>query len=574
MQAQSRRGKLELLRTQLDNEFSSYKSHLMELGDNIAPRRPRFYTSDVNKGDRRNQKIVDTTPVLAARALSSGMMSGITSPARPWFRLTIADQAMSEAGVVKSWLDQTTDRMNSVFLRSNLYQVLPNLYKELGVFGTAAVLLEEDFDNVIRFYALPVGSYRLGTSEKGRVEIFLREFKMTVRQIIQKFARKETGEINWSVVSSHVKGLYDQAQQEAWVDIVHVITPNDYYDKDRLESKYKKFRSVYYERSGRGNASAPEDDEKYLSEKGYDYFPVLAPRWEVTGEDVYASSCPGMEALGDIKQLQLGQRRIAQAIDLISRPPMKGPTTLRSTSASIIPGKITYTDERGDQGQFKPVFQVDPRIQELEGMQAQIRDRISRTFYEDIFLMLASSDRRQITAREIDERREEKLLALGPVLEQLNQDFLDPLIDFTFDIMLRQGLIEDPPDEIRGENLKVEYISIMAQAQKLAGLASVERFTQFTLQLAAVDPSVLDKMDTAQAIDVYADITSMRAGMVRSDDEVAKIRASRAQAQQAQAQQESMANVSQSAKNLASADLEGDNALTRMMAQSQAGAIA
>ena len=201
----------------------------------------------------------------------------------------------------------------------------------------------------------------------------------------------------------------------------------------------------------------------------------------------------------------------------------------------------------------------------MENKQAQVRNRIQRAFYEDLFLMLANSDRRQITAREIEERHEEKLLALGPVLEQVNQDLLDPLTDIVFDIHMRQGLIPPPPQELQGMDLKVEYVSIMAQAQKMLGIAGVDRFTGFVGQLAAADPSVLDKIKADKVVDVYADMTSVPPNIVRSDDEVKLIRDQRAKAQQAQAQAQAMQMQVQNAQALSQTKLEGDSALDELL---------
>lgn len=178
--------------------------------------------------------------------------------------------------------------------------------------------------------------------------------------------------------------------------------------------------------------------------------------------------------------------------------------------------------------------------------------------------MMATSDRREITAREIDERHEEKLLALGPVLEQLNQDLLDPLIDIAFSMMDRQGLIPEIPEELEGSSVKVEYISIMAQAQKAIGLGTIERISGFAGQMAQMDPGVLDKLDADQIIDIYGDMASVPPGVVRSDEDVEEIRAQRQQAQQQAQQQEQMAQAAGMAKDLSGASLEGNNALTAL----------
>lgn len=575
----SKRKNYELLRAQLENERSSFLTHWRDLSDNILPRRARFTLTDVNKGDRRNQKIIDSTATLAAGTLRAGMMGGITSPARPWFRLTASDANMNEVAAVKGWLDEVTRVMTSVFLKSNLYNALPTVYGDLGVFATAALFIEEDLDEVIRCYPFPIGSYFIANDDKLKVSVFMRDFRMTVRQLISKFGYEMgSDKIDWSKFSTEVKGLYDQGLLEAWIDVCHVVMPNPEYSPKKLNSKYKKFSSCYYER-GAGSLVASaylgtENEDRYLSEKGFDYFPVLCPRWETTGEDCYGTESPAMKALGDIKALQLMQKRKSQAIEKSVNPPMVGPISLRNSRASIVPGDITYVDSAGDRGGFRPAHEVKPDIQ---GLLLDIQDhqrRISRAMYEDLFLMLAQSDRRQITAREIDERREEKLLALGPVLEQLNQDLLDPLIDITFAIMDKQGLIPPPPEELQGKPLKVEYVSIMAQAQKLVGLSSIERFLTVTQNMIQVNPQIADKVDFDQAIDVYGDIVSIPHGIIRTDEDVAAIRDERKAAQQRQAQVEQAAQVSQSAKNLAQSPMGNDSALDSLLRASQTGGIA
>jgi Bacteriophage head to tail connecting protein len=574
----TKRQEYEHLRAQLEIERSSFLQHWRDLADYILPRRPRFDTTDVNRGDKRSQKIIDSTGTYAANTLRSGMMSGITSPARPWFKLTTPDPELSEYGPVKAWLDTVQTRMNTSMLRSNLYNTLPTVYGDLGVFGTGCMFIDEDFGgDVFSTMSIPIGSYSIATNGRGRVNVYFREFRMTVRQLVMTFGEMKNGEYDWSNFSMHVKNQWDNSNYETWVDICHVIQPNKDYDPRKLGSKYKKYISCYYERGSNSAKTASyspgPDDDKFLRKSGYDYFPVLAPRWEVTGEDVYATMCPGMIALGDIKALQTGEKRIAQAIEKKINPPLKGPASLRTQKVSLLPGDVTYTDERTGGIGLSPVHEVNFSIQEAEAKQQQMRNRIQRAFYEDLFLMLASSDRRQITAREIDERHEEKLLALGPVLEQLNQDLLDPLIDIVFDFHIRQNLIPPPPEELQGSNLKVEYVSIMAQAQKLIGISGIERFAGFVGQVAAVSPSVLDKIDTDQLIDVYGEIVSVSPTVIRTDEDVMAIREQKQQAAQAQAKMEAMQASAGAAKDLSQTDLEGDNALNRMLQGAQAGQL-
>lgn len=576
----TKRAKLEILRAQLDNERSSFIEHWRDLSTFISPRRSRFTVTDVNKGDKRNQKIIDSTATSALRTLRAGMMGGITSPARRWFRLTTNDPMLSEVGAVKQWLYDVEHAMSTVFLRSNIYNKLSTIYQDIGQFATSALYIEEDMDTVIRAYEFPIGSYMIGNDSKLRVRIFMRDFRMTVRQLVDQFGRTDPTDyqyIEWDKFSTYIKNAWDLGNTEQWIDVCHVIKPNDDYDPKKIESKFKKFYSCYYERGGAGAAQQnylqEMDRDKYLSEKGYDIFPVLVPRWEVTGEDVYGTNCPAMEALGDIKQLMVGEKRTMQAVEKGINPPMVGPTSMRNAKSSILPGDTTYIDIRDGQQGFRPAHEVNFNIQQMEVKQGQVRSRINEAFYKNLFLMLEQDERSGTTATEIVERKQEKLVVLGPVLEQLNQDLLDPLIDITFSYMLNQGRIPRPPQELQGQPLKVEYISILAQAQKSADIGSVERLAGFVGNVAASIPMILDKLDTDQMVDVYGDLTSVPPSIIRTQDIVNQIRAARAKQQAMQNQAAMIHAGSQSAKNLSQASLDGKNALSEIVNQSQAGAL-
>lgn len=575
------RTRYNVMYTQLFNDRASFISHWRECTDFIVPRRGRFWITDVNRGDRRNGNIIDTTPTLSLRTLKSGMMSGVSSPARPWFRLTVSDPELAEDEEVKDWLHEVSDRMSRIFLRSNLYNVLPIVYGDMGALGTAAMMIEEDFKNVIRFYVFPVGSYMIAQDENYKVNVFMREFQMTVRQLIDKFGKKKNGMPDvdapdfWDNFSVTVKDLYEKNQWETWIQVVHVIEPNRQHDGRKFESKFKKFKSVYYERATASQYSMDANDalEKFLSEKGYDYFPVLAPRWEVTGEDVYGTSCPGMDSLGDNKTLQLMEKRGMQAIEKMVNPPLMGPPNLKNQKASVLPGDVTYVDAREGQQGFKPVYQVEPKIAELEAKEEQIRQRIKSAFFVDLFLMLISDDRLQPpTATEVNEKHEEKMLALGPVLEQLNQDLFDPLIEITFDIMTRQRLLPPAPSKLKGQNLNVEYISIMAQAQKLVGVGSMQQLWQLVQQIATVDPNILDKIDLDEFLTTYADLLGAPNKVLRTEDAVAAIRQAKAKQAADQQQADNMEKTASTAKQLSMADLNGNNALSRLVQSMGSGA--
>ncbi|MDX6911758.1 portal protein [Hafnia paralvei] len=533
---------------QLETERNSFEPHWRDLSDFINPRGSRFLTSDVNRGDRRNTKIVDPTASMANRTLSSGMMSGITSPARPWFRLATPDPAMMNYGPVKQWLEVVQNRMNDMFNKSNLYQSLPIMYSSLGTYGTAAMAVLEDNEDIIRTYPFPLGSFYIANSPRLSVDTAYRKFSMTVRQLVMEFGIDK--------VSSSVKGMWESGTYEKWIDVIHAVYPNIDRDNGKLDAKNKRVKSVYYEESG--------DNDKVLRESGFDDFPILAPRWEVNGEDVYGSSCPGMLALGQVKALQLEQRRKSQLIDKATNPPMVGPSSLKNQRVSLLPGDITYIDQMSSQDGFKPAYLVNPNTADLLADIQDTRSIINSSYFVDLFMMLQNVNTRSMPVEAVIEMKEEKLLMLGPVLERLNDEFLDPLIDRAFSIMVSKNLLPQPPDVMQGMPLRIEYISVMAQAQKSIGLGSLERFVGFVGGLAQAKPEALDKINVDQAIDSYAEMSGVSPTVVVPAEDVQQIREDRQQQiQQQQAMQMGMA-AAQGAKTLSEAQTADPSVLSAM----------
>ncbi|HBS9901962.1 TPA: phage tail protein [Klebsiella aerogenes] len=530
----------------LNNDRSSFEPHWRELSDFINPRGSRFLVTDVNRNDRRNTKTVDPTATLANRTLSSGMMSGITSPARPWFKLATPDPDMMDYGPVKLWLEAVQRRMNEVYNKSNLYQSLPLLYSSLGTYSTGAMAVLEDDEDVIRTMMFPIGSYYLANSARGSVDTCYRKFTMTVRQLVMEFGM--------SNVSTSVKGLWESGSYETWIEVIHAVYPNIDRDTGKLDSKNKRVKSVYFEVGG--------DNDKLLRESGFDEFPIMAPRWEVNGEDVYGSSCPGMIALGQVKALQLEQKRKSQLIDKATNPPMVGPSSLKSQRVSLLPGDVTYLDVMTGQEGLKPAYLVNPNTADLLADIQDTRQMINSAYFVDLFMMLQNINTRSMPVEAVIEMKEEKLLMLGPVLERLNDECLNPLIDRTFSIMARKNLLPPPPDVLQGMPLKIEYISVMAQAQKSIGLSSLSSTVGFIGQLAQVKPEALDKLDTDQAIDAFAEMSGVSPTVIVPQEQVNQIREERAQQQK---QQQAMAMgmaAAQGAKTLSEAQTADPSVLT------------
>lgn len=312
--------------------------------------------------------------------------------------------------------------------------------------------------------------------------------------------------------------------------------------------------SYYFEIGG--------DHDKFLRESGYKQFPAIVPRWALAGGDIYGNS-PGMEALGDIKQLQHEQLRKAQGIDYQTKPPLQVPTSMKNRDIEMLPGGITYVD--GTSQSIKTAFDVQLNLQYLLADIQDCRERVRGSFYADLFLMLANATDTRMTATEVAERHEEKLLMLGPVLERLHNELLNPLIDITFTHMVEAGLIPPAPPELQGMELSVEFVSMLAQAQRAIGTNSVDRFVGNLGAVAQFKPDVLDKFDADQWADSYSDMLGIDPKLIVAGEQVAVIRQARNQAQAAQAQAAAMQQQADTAKSLSQADTSGQNGLTDIM---------
>lgn len=541
--------------SQLITARSSYDSHWKELSDFILPNCGRFLTTDAGR-NKRNTKVVDPTGGLASRTLESGMLSGITSPTRPWFSLNTPNKQLMDSWPVKMWLSQVVELMNDVMNKSNWYQSLTVLYRYLGTFATGAISILEDDEDVIRTHVLPIGSYYISNSDRLQVDTVFRKFSMTCRQLVAKFSLEN--------VSDSVKSAWDTGAYETWFEVVHAVLPNTNRDTGKLNSKNKRYSSVYYEPGGSG--------DKLLSESGFDEMPILVPRWDINGEDAYGSSCPGILALGGVKALQLQQKRKDQAIDKLVNPPMMAPSSMKNERLSLLPGDVTYYNGAGDTQGFKPVYEINPRISELLESIQDGRQLTNECYFVPLFNMFSNINTRSMPIEAVNEMRDEKMLQIGPVLDRLNDELLDPAIDRIFNIMNRRGMLPPPPEELQGQPLRVEYTSVMAQAQKAVGIGSIERFVGFIGNMTAAGfQQAADKLDVDQAIDAYGDMLGVPTTITKSDEQVQAEREQRAQQQQAAQSLQMGTGAADIAKTLSQAGTGDPNLLTSIQQAMQQG---
>lgn len=508
----------------METEWSTFRSHLKELSDYIDPRRGRFFITDRNQGERRHNLIINSRGSQALRTAQSGLFAGIMSPSKPWFALEALDPDLMRSQAVKEWLHLVEEIIRSIFLESNLYNQAPVMLGEAIQFGTGAMSQLEDFENVARFYSHTVGSYFIAQNDRYEVDTYASRREISVKQMVQMFGKENC--------SRAVQQAYDRGDYEQWYPVYQFIEPNKNFDPEKKDSK--PFVSVWFEPGEHGATSTHDlSNNRFLRKKGFDEFPVHVIRWATTGEDVYGTSCPGMVALGDIKGLQIMEKRKAQAIDKLVNPPLKGPPSLRDVPISSLPGGVNIYDSTGEKEGLTALYQVDPRLNEMRVDMAAQEQRINEAFFVDLFLAISTMEGIQPKNElELSQRNSERLLMLGPPLQRLQLEFLSKLINRTFNQAVRADILPEPPEELSGQTLSVRYVSSLAMAQRSVEVAALERSAIFAGQLAGIKEEVLDKLDVDELYDQYTTLIGAIPSIIVPDEEVAAKRQQRLELQQ------------------------------------------
>lgn len=533
-------------RAEMEVAYNALKPDWQDLADYFLPRSVRFLSRNVNKQPAKNKKIKDSTPLIAVRNFSSGMMSGATSPATNWFKVRVRGFEAETSYEVKSWCSQVETLLRDIFNSSNLYRVLPSVYKQLGVFGISALALQEDEISVFRCQLLPIGSYRIARNSKGEIDTICRVYMETAKNLYDTF-----GEEN---VSKNVLNAIHSSRFEEMFEIVHFVEPNKDFMPDSVWAKDKAFVSVYYEYAS--------TEEKFLSKSGFDKFPYAVFESEVNGEDVYPCECPGVNALPDVKQLMSMVIDEGKAVKKMISPTYKGPASLKNKKMVDAPAAFIEEDENG-RG-LSPVYEVNPRVLEVESIIEKLKQSIKEIFYNDLFAMILNTAERSRTATEVNELKEEKMVLLSPLLQQIHNG-LNIIIDWVFNECVKLKILPEPPTEIMGANMDIEFVSTLAQAQKAIKISAMERFTTFAINLAnTLDSSLTKKINASKMIDDYADYANISPEQLVPTLEVDKYRQKEEENKKQQTAIEQAKQGVEIIQNIAGTDASGSDLLSRL----------
>lgn len=531
-------------KNQMDNDFNQIKPDLQELSNYFSPRNCRFLVDDVNKPIKKSKKIIDSITLTAVRNFASGMQSGATSAATRWFKIQMKKKELNDIQSVKIWSNQQEELIRRILAASNFYQSMLGIYKHLGVYGFSALSMEPDYQTVVNFKLLPIGSYRYLKDHRGNIDTVCRNFKESAKNIVAKYGYENCPE--------NVQNAYDN-QNSNLFELCYFVEPNKEYNPKSPLAKHKKFIS----------ATFVVGSDNFLKLSGLDRFPFAIFEAEVNGEDVYPSNCPGMEALPDAKQLMAQVKEYSKGLKKLVSPLYKGPAALFKEKGLIdAPGQIIPEDDNG-RG-ISTVYEVPPDVLKLKQNNDELKQTIKEHFYNDLFAVILNTAERGRTATEVNEIKEEKMVLLSPLLDQVHKG-LRAVLDWIFFETIDTGIMPEPPEEIQSEEMETEFVSALALAQKVKNISSMERFTTFVTNLSQVcDPTLVKKINADKVVDEYAEIANVNPELVKSTDEVNKYREQLQQQQQQAQQMQQMKEGTEMIKNMGGIDSIGGDLATRL----------
>lgn len=543
---------------ELYDRRKDYEVRWIEIRDYQLPFVGEFErTGDkTNPAARRDLKIAQGVAWLACQVFAAGVMSGLTPPSRQWFRFAFKNTALNSNVEAMKVLDERQEIVAYALAKSNFYNSVHSVYLELP-FGQCPLAIFYDPLNGVRFQPMTIGTYALGVDGFGKVNTFARKYDMTLQQLVDCFGL-ESLPIQMQADVKNGTGT-DRKYTVNWL-----VEPNDDRLPGRIDNLNMPYRSLYWLDN--------QQENEYLYVGGFEEWAIPVARYLVNGLEPYAKG-PGWFAEGDSKMLQLLKKDYLTAVELSIKPPMKGPASLMNNGGiNLIPGGLTATDDQSQQF-VQPLFNVNLDLN--HAMQEIIRteDSIKRAYSADLFLMLDSLDNGRMTAREVMERTQEKLQQLGPVVERLQDEFLTLIIQRVYNIIERSNGFPPIPDEllqvIGQEDIEVDYISPLAQAQKMSGLVNIEQGLATVAQMAQIWPEVTKKVDPLGTISKYFEMLGVPAVMQRSNENVQqlieqenKLMEEQKQMQEGLAMAQAAAPLADAAKNMTEAANDANPALT------------
>ncbi len=501
----------------MESDRSTWESHWREISERVLPRSAVFERGfQPTPGEKRADKVFDSTPVLALERFAAAMESMLTPRTQRWHKLTVKDPDLNEYKPIRMYLDTVTDILFSARYspRANFASQAHENYLSLGAFGTGALFIDDDLGLGLRYRALHLAELFFCEDFSGAIDTVHRKFCMTARQAAQRFGVAKLPE--------KIKNVLEREPDQSF-DFIHCVRPRNDVAYARKDYMGMPFESYYVAMDGR----------QIVAEGGYRSFPYAVSRYVTAPRETYGRS-PAMTALSDIKMLNEMSKTMLRSAHKAVDPPLLLNEDGILRAFDLRPGALNYggIDEQGRQ--MVAPLETGARIDWGMQMMDERRRSINDAFLISLFQILV--DQPTMTATEAMLRAQEKGALLAPTMGRQQSEMLGPLIQRELDILAAAGALPPPPPEMieLGVEIDIEYVSPLNRMQRSEDGVGIMRTLEAAMPMAQIDPQILDIFDSEAMIRELADINGVPAKVLRSPEEMEERKAGRAQEAQAQ----------------------------------------
>lgn len=506
----------------LSSKRGTWESHWQEIADRIYPNaREGFVSQYQTKGDKRTELVYDSTASIALNRFAAILDSLLTPRNQRWHRIVPADEDLMKDRQARLWFEDVTKTLfkQRYAPKANFAAQNQLNYKSLGAFGTGALYIDSLVDRTtkgLRYKNCHLGQMYFMENHQGIIDVAIRHYEMTARQMEQKWGRDK-------LPNSVNSALETDENKEFWV--LHYVGPNDEYEYDRSDYRGMEYKSCY----------VIIDGKVLVEESGYDTFPYTPSRYEQAPNEVYGRS-PAMEVLPAIKTLNEEKKTLLKQGHRSVDPVLLVHDDGVLDSFSLKPGAINAGGVSKD---GRPLVHTLPTGNVAVGkdMMDDERQVINDNFLVTIFQILI--DTPQMTATEVLERTKEKGILLAPTIGRQESERLGPQIERELDVLSRLNLLPPMPPAIEeaGAAFEIEYDSPLSRTQRAEEAGGLMRTLESVLNYSNItgDLAPLDHFNFDIITPELADINAVPVRWRNGKEDIAQKRQQRAE--QAQKQQ-------------------------------------
>lgn len=520
---------------QMEGDRGTWEEHWREIAERILPRQNWFNASSKTPGEKRTEKIFDSTAALALERFAAAMESMLTPRTQKWHRLRTGDEALDSNHEVRTYLDRVTEILFNVRYSpdANFASQLHEAYMSLGAFGTGALFIDDVPGLGIRYKSINLSEIYVAEDSAGKVDKVIRKFPLTARQAAQKWG--------FDALPQKLKTTLEK-EPEREFEFLHAVLPNEEQIYGRQDFRGMPYSSFY----------VCHETRSLMSEGGYNTFPYAVSRYVTAPKEIYGRS-PAMTVLPDVKMLNEMSKTVIRAAHKQVDPPLllQEDGVLQAFNAR--PGALNYggVDEQGRQN-VQPL-QTGARVDIGLDMMNQRREVINDAFLITLFQILVETP--SMTATEAMLRAQEKGALLAPTMGRQQSEMLGPLIERELDILGRAGALPEMPEALRemeGE-VEIEYVSPLNRSQRAEEGVAILRTIEAMGPLAQIDPSVMMVFDAQRVARELSEINGVPQKVLRSEEEMQEMLNEQQQAAEAQQLLAAAPAAANSAKALAEA---------------------